>query len=111
MKKVAINELVKAINAKVVCMGDVKTLENGYCGDFLSFVISRIPDYSAWFTVMNNANVAGVAQLAEVGAIVICENIKADKRLKECCEKEKINLLETSFTSFECAVEMGKLLK
>lgn len=110
MKKITINELVEAISGKIICKGDIKSVQNGYCGDFLSFVISRIPDNSVWFTVMNNANVAGVAQLAEVGAVVICESIKADKRLKECCQKEKINLIQTSLTSFECSIEIGKLL-
>ena len=108
MKKIEINELIELIEGNLVCKGISQTVENGYCGDFLSFVISRIPDNAVWFTVMNNANVAGVAKLGDVNAIVICENIKAENRLKECCDNEKINLIETPLTAFDCAARLGK---
>ena len=44
-----------------------------YVGDFLSRVMGKAPPSCVWLTVMNNINVAGVAALAEVGAVVLCE--------------------------------------
>lgn len=107
MKKRMLTEVVDLIEGKIVNLALDTVIENGYCGDFLSFVISRLPEEAAWFTVMNNANVAGVAKLADAAAIVICEDIKADERLAECCKTEKINLVETKLSAFECAVRLG----
>lgn len=108
MQKITINEAIQVIEAKIIVCDEITaTIENGYCGDFLSHVISRAPDNAIWFTIMNNANVAAVAKLAEIKAIVICEGVKADSRLIECCQNEKLTLLGTSLTSFECALKLG----
>jgi hypothetical protein len=106
--KISTTELSKLIDGKIV-FGKDCDIESGYCGDFLSFVISKVPDKAVWFTVMNNANVAAVAKLGEVSAIVICDGVKADDRLTECCKTEGINLIETKLSSFECAFRLGKL--
>lgn len=109
MRKITVNKAVELIEGKIIVLSkENKFIENGYCGDFLSLVISRVPDNAIWFTVMNNANVAAVAKLGEVSAIVICEGVKADKRLIECCKEENLTLIETSLNSFDCAVKIGK---
>lgn len=108
MQKITINKAVQLIEGKIIVCDDNKAIiENGYCGDFLSHVISRAPDNAIWFTIMNNANVAAVAQLAEIKAIVICEGVKADVRLVECCKDQNLTLISTSFTSFECVLRLG----
>lgn len=109
MFKITLNDAIKQIDGKIIVAKDLdEIIENGYCGDFLSNVISRVPDKAMWFTVVNNANVAAVAKLGEVSAIVICEKVKADERLVECCQKEGINLIETPLNSFDCALRIGK---
>lgn len=109
MQKITINKLAQIIDGSIISeVENNAIIENGYCGDFLSHVISRVPDNAAWFTIMNNANVAAVAQLGEVAAIIICEGVKADQRLIECCREEKLTLIETRLTSFECALKLGE---
>ncbi len=106
--EIPINKVVKLINGNLITSKDQDAIiQSGYCGDFLSHVISRVPDKAIWFTVMNNANVAAVAKLGEVIAIVICEGIKADERLIECCKNENLTLIETPLTSFECVLKLG----
>jgi len=105
---IKISQAAAVLEAKTVNLANDLTAENGYCGDFLSFVISRIPENALWFTVMNNANVAAVAKLSDAAAIIICEGIKAEERLAECCKNEGINLLETKLSAFECAVRLAK---
>lgn len=106
--QIPISELVQLISGKIKVISNLElVIENGYCGDFLSHVISRVPENAAWFTIMNNVNVAAVAKLGEVFAIVICEGVKADERLIECCKNEKLALIETPLTSFECALKLG----
>ncbi|MEG2454029.1 MAG: hypothetical protein RSB20_04105, partial [Clostridia bacterium] len=71
-----IDQLIKILKAKIVNVPSSleNELEGGYCGDFLSFVMSRAPASCVWFTVMTNLNVAAVASLASVGCVVICED-------------------------------------
>lgn len=107
MKKIFLSELINLIEAKTINFAKDIEIENGYCGDFLSYVISRVPENAVWFTVINNVNVAGVAKMGEISAIVICEKNCADERLVECCRNENINLFETTLTSFECACRLG----
>lgn len=77
-------EIAKLLNAKIVLMPEPdREIEGGYCGDFLSFVMGRAPENCAWFTIMNNANVAAVAALTDIGVIVLCENVQPDESLKK----------------------------
>ncbi len=88
----------------------VFTLENadmqilsGYCGDFLSNIISKAPDSCAWLTVMNNVNVAAVATLIECACIILCEGVKPDDALLKRAKEHKLNLLGYEKNSFETA--------
>lgn len=102
-----INELVAILDAKVISMPDPnKEIEGGYCGDFLSFVMGKAPESCAWFTVMNNANVAAVATLADISVIVLCEDVMPDQQLKQAVNNKKIALIVTKLPVFEAARKM-----
>ena len=89
-------ELAKILNAKIVNLPDPDAeAESGYCGDFLSFVMQRAPEKSAWFTVMTNVNVAAVASLTEVAVGVVCEGSKCDAALIDRVRTQNIALFET----------------
>ena len=60
-----VSELAKESGWQVFSKGEDRAVESGYCGDFLSNIISRAPDSCAWLTVMNNVNVAAVATLID----------------------------------------------
>ena len=90
-----IEKLVKILDAKIYFFGSQKTFEGCYCGDFLSNVISKAPAGSAWLTVMNNINVAGVALLAEVAIIVLCEGVVPTDQMTEKCKQNDINIIST----------------
>ena len=81
----------------VFCLGNPDAeIKNGYCGDFLSNVISRAPDACAWLTVMNNVNVAAVATLVDCACVVLCEGVAPD-------ETQNINLLGCSKDVYQTA--------
>lgn len=91
-----INHLIKVLNATVQNVNESEAeVEGGYCGDFLSFVMQCAPENAVWFTVMTNLNVAAVASLTGVGAVVVCEGSKCDDELVERAKMQKITLLET----------------
>ena len=49
-----VRELATALQLEQLCEGDLdRTVETGYCGDLLSWVMGRAPADSAWFTVMS----------------------------------------------------------
>ena len=89
------------LNGKALA-GAAIEIEGVYVGDFLSRVMGRAPEGCAWITVMNNLNVAGVAVLAGVGAVVLCEDVAPLPELKDKLEKEGIALITTPFTAYEC---------
>lgn len=104
-----LSDLISALSASPLNIADGgKEIKGGYAGDFLSFVMGKAPEDCAWFTVMNNRNVAAVALLAGVGAVVLCENVKADDALKLRAAEENINILETKLDIFSAIKEYLK---
>lgn len=104
-----VNELVEKLNAKIINLSDGnRSLSTGYAGDFLSFVMGRAPTDCAWFTVMNNVNVAAVASLADVSVIVLCEGVEPDETLLKTVKEREINTLCTKLDAFNAIREYLK---
>ena len=104
-----VNELNELIEGKdsIIQDGEREVL-SFYAGDFLSNVIGKAGDSAAWFTVMNNVNVAGVAVLTEAAAIIICEGVKPDQNLVNRAAAQQINLLLTDLPVFEACAAVSK---
>ena len=49
-----VSEFSRESGYAVFTKGEDRAIETGYCGDFLSNIISRATDACAWLTVMNN---------------------------------------------------------
>lgn len=104
-----ISELIEILNAREINVPDKTAIvDGGYCGDFLSFVMQRAPEHAVWFTVMTNLNVAAVASLTGVGAIVVCEGSKCDELLIDRVKTQNICLLETDLDIFGAVKEYLK---
>lgn len=103
----SVEEIAKKLNATVLVEVD-KPVESFYAGDFLSRVMGKAPSKSCWLTVMNNVNVAGVAMLADVSLVLICEGVKPDERLVEKCKSEEISLLTTDLDVYNAIVELNR---
>lgn len=93
-----LSELKTKLCARELYMPDPeRETDGGYCGDFLSFVMQRAPENSVWFTVMTNVNVAAVASLTGVAAVVVCESSKCDAQLVERIKKPKLRFLKPTW--------------
>lgn len=101
-----VTELCDKIGGRLVldAAGDIQSF---YAGDFLSRVMGRAPAGSAWFTVMANVNVAGVAVLAEVRAVVLCEGVQPDALLTDKLKDEGIGLITTDRPVYECCAAVS----
>ncbi len=94
-------ELADKAGYTVFSEGEDREIENGYCGDFLSNIISRAPDSCAWLTVMNNVNVAAVATLIDCACILLCEGVAPDDALLARAKMQNIWLLGAKENVFE----------
>lgn len=102
-----ISEIATKLSAEAIVA--TETSCNGvYVGDFLSRVMGRAPSGCVWLTIMTNVNVAGVAVLAEIGAIVLCEGEEPDERLTERCRAENVALLRTGMTVYDACVALSR---
>lgn len=103
-----INDIVVALEAKIISLPyPEREITGGYCGDFLSNVMGKAPENCMWFTVMNNVNVAAVASLADVGIVILCENVTPDEALTELAITRQIALITTKLPIYEAVKKIG----
>lgn len=108
-----VKELQKKLNLSFICnenLAEQKTVTGCYCGDLLSWVMSRATDGDAWLTVMGNVTSVGVAVLADVACIILTENAPADKDAVKRAEENEVIILGTDKNSYQVAVEISKLI-
>ena len=96
-----VSEFSRESGYAVFTKGEDRAIETGYCGDFLSNIISRAPDSCAWLTVMNNVNVAAVATLIDCACILLCEGVAPDDALLARAKMQNIWLLGAKENVFE----------
>ncbi len=86
-----------------------RTVNCGYAGDLLSWVMGRAPADCAWVTVMSNVNVVAVASLADVGCVILAENAELDEAALEKARAVGINIYRTSMPVFEVCAKLANL--
>ncbi len=97
-----IEHIIKALDARIINIEDPnREIIGGYCGDFLSNVISKAPADSVWFTVMNNQNVAAVQTLADIALTVLCEGTEPDEMLMKRAKERGLNMIVTELGVYE----------
>ena len=108
-----VKQLSEIANMKVLCRGEnfEREITGCYCGDLLSWVMSRAQCGDAWLTVMGNVNAVGVAALADTACIVLTENAAFDENARMRAEQNGITVLQTEKNTYETAVLISGLLK
>ena len=108
-----VKELQEKLNLQYLCNKEIaesKNVTGCYCGDLLSWVMSRAPEGDAWLTVMGNVTSIGVAVLADVACIILTEDAPVDKDAIKRAEENEIVILGTHKNTYEIAVEISKLI-
>lgn len=90
--------------------GDEKEIKGCYCGDLLSWVMSRASEGDCWLTVMGNINAVAVAVLTDCACIVLTENAPLDENAKQRAQLEGVSVLTTGKNAYQVAAEISKLL-
>ena len=107
-----VKELAATLDLQILT-GDInldREVNGGYCGDLLSWVMSKAQQDNAWITIMSNTNIVAVAVLTDVACIILCEDVAPEEEcLKKALEQE-VAILKTPMSAFEIAQKMGNLV-
>ena len=107
-----VKEFSEKLNLTYLCNENAaseREINGCYCGDLLSWVMSKAKEGNLWLTVMGNVNSIGVAVLTDVACIVLTENAPLDDNAKEKAEQNGVIVLTTDKTSYEVSAEFSKL--
>lgn len=103
-----VRELIDTLQLTVLCEGDLdRTVGGGYCGDLLSWVMSRAKADDAWFSVIGNINAVAVCVLADVSCLVLCENAPFDEAAITRAQTEGVTVLRSARTAYELAADLA----
>lgn len=106
-----VKNLVEELGLKVLCGENLEREISGcYCGDLLSWVMSRANEGDVWLTVMGNINSVGVAVLADVACIVLTENAALDEDALKRATQNDVIILQTDKNSYQMAAAISKLI-
>ncbi len=106
-----VKELIAKLDLKTLSEGDTDLPVTGcYCGDLLSWVMSRAQEGDAWLTVMGNINAIGVAALTEAACIILVDNAALDDDALKKAQENDITVLQSEADAFSLAVWINRLL-
>lgn len=106
-----VEEFAKSQNLEIAVPSDLsREIGGGYCGDLLSWVMSRAQSDDCWFTVMGNVNAVAVSVLADCACIVLCENAPLDADAKLKAEQQGVTVLLSDKNAYTLAAALSKVL-
>ena len=104
-----VKELSEKYSFEVLSMPEPeREVVGGYIGDLLSWVMGRAQESNLWLTIMTNVNVAAVAQLSDVSAVLICEGARPDDNVIATAQDKGVNILLTEEAAYNTAVRICK---
>ena len=104
-----VKELAAKYSFEILSMPEPeKVVEGGYIGDLLSWVMGRADASNIWLTIMTNMNIAAVAQLSDVAAVLICEGARPDENVISTALEKDVNILLTEDTAYNTAVRISQ---
>ncbi|MDL2219076.1 hypothetical protein LJC04_01880 [Ruminococcaceae bacterium OttesenSCG-928-O06] len=92
----------------VAVPGESRPVASVYCADLLSWAMGRAPADAAWCTVMGNVNAVAVAHLADVAAIVLCEDAVLDEDAREKAAQQGVIIVRTGLPAFAAGVAIAQ---
>ncbi len=95
----------------ILTEGDLTREVTGcYCGDLLSWVMSKAQEGDCWLTVMGNINAVAVAVLTDCACIVLTEQAALDDEARARAEQQGVTILTTEQNAYQAAAALSKVL-
>jgi predicted DNA-binding ArsR family transcriptional regulator len=105
------NELARQLGLEIVYdNGDDREVKGCYIGDLLSWVMGKARPESVWVTIMSNVNVAAVASLTDVSAVIFAESVEPDDDLMNKIKKSDTLFYKSSLSAYELAWKIKEQL-
>ena len=106
-----VKEFAEKLKLEIITQGDLDRDVTGcYCGDLLSWVMSRAKEGDAWLTVMGNVNSVAVAVLTDCACVVLTENSPLDDAAREKAVQQGITFLTSEKNAYELSVLISQLI-
>lgn len=106
-----VKEFAERLKLNILTEGDLEREVTGcYCGDLLSWVMSRAREGDAWLTVMGNINSVAVAVLTDCACVVLTENSPLDEAAREKALQQGVTFLSGEKNAYELSVEISGLI-
>ncbi len=106
-----VKDIIEALSLNVFNAGNLEQeIISGYSSDLLSDVMGNAEAECIWVTLQTHRNVAAIAALKEISAVVLVKGNKPDENTLEHAKEEGINLLGTSGETFETVGKIYSLL-
>lgn len=96
-----VQELLNELDLTVYTMGvDQRTITGGYASDLLSCVMAKAKPGNVWVTLHVHQNVAMVASVLDLGAVIIAEGMKPEFDTITQARKSGVMLLGSPDTTY-----------
>ncbi len=106
-----LSEISKKLELKAYnqCNADVDVKE-AYASDLLSDVMGKAKSGQIWITMQTHKNVAAVASLKDMPAIIIVNNGEPDADMLEHSEEEEIAVFSTPLSTYQLSAMLYNII-
>ena len=104
-------ELADKLDLEIIFdSGDDREVSSCYIGDLLSWVMGKAKADSVWVTIMSNVNVAAVATLTDMSAVIFAESVEPDKDLCDKMAKSDALYCKSPLSAYDLAWRIKEAL-
>lgn len=84
-------------------------IEGVYIGDLLSIVMSKAKENYIWITIQTHINIMAVAELLDIGCIIIVENMEIEEDALEKAKELDIPIFKTHESAYQVACKLNNM--
>ncbi len=99
---------LKLENINTKSINEDVPVSHGYACDLLSVVLAKAKPNTIWLTIQSHMNIIGVASMANIPAVVICDGYDVPYNVIEKADEENVALFKSQENAFQLS---GKLVE
>lgn len=103
-------DFANKLQLDVVAKNENEIEINGvYIGDLLSIVMSKAKEKNIWITIQTHLNILAVAELLDISAIIVAENMEISKDTIAKANDIGIPLFKSKLSAYEIACKLYEM--